>query len=320
MRKLLLLGFCSMATAATAAPVTLKPSTTLHSQVVHLRDLFDGAGSEADRVLGPGPGPGGRIVVAASQLSYIARRYGVDWRPEDGGVEAVLARPGRPLAEAEVLASLRSALAAAGASADCDIQLSGFTAPMVPSDSPYSIQVTAVQLDPVAHRFSAILTITGTTIDALSIPVGGRVEDTEQVVVATGRLAAGTVLRRDDVRLAQVRASQVSGGAVLKLADAVGLELRAGMAAGQPLPRADLGPPILVQKGKHVVMRLDGPGLAVTGEGLALEPGAMGDRIRVQNPASRAVVEAEVVDLDVVRVEPGRPPLVAASGAARDVR
>ena len=42
--------------------------TTLHASVVRLSDLFEDAGANADRVLGPGPGAGGRIVVEAPQL------------------------------------------------------------------------------------------------------------------------------------------------------------------------------------------------------------------------------------------------------------
>ena len=63
----------------------LRPITTLHAQVVRLKDLFDDAGRNADRVLGPGPAPGGRIVVEARQLAAIARQFDVDWRPISSG-------------------------------------------------------------------------------------------------------------------------------------------------------------------------------------------------------------------------------------------
>ncbi len=56
---------------------SLRTMTTLHGPNVYLRDLFDDAGSNADRVLGPGPDPGGRIVVEAPQLNAIARQFNV---------------------------------------------------------------------------------------------------------------------------------------------------------------------------------------------------------------------------------------------------
>ena len=54
-------------------------------------------GPKPTRVLGPGPAPGGRIVVEAAQLAAIARQFGVDWRPASPADRAVLDRPGRML-------------------------------------------------------------------------------------------------------------------------------------------------------------------------------------------------------------------------------
>lgn len=64
---------------------------------------------------------------------------------------------------------------------------------------------------------------------------------------------------------------------------------------------------MLVRKGTHVVMHLDGPGLSLSGEALALESGGRGDLIHVQNPTSHAVLQAQVIDLNTVRVEPSEP-------------
>jgi flagella basal body P-ring formation protein FlgA len=40
-----------------------------------------------------------------------------------------------------------------------------------------------------------------------------------------------------------------------------------------------------------------------------MEPGALNERIRVLNPASHAVVEAEVIGPDRVRVAPNKVPM-----------
>ena len=91
--------------AAHADAATLRTTTTLHAAVVRLDDLFDDAGAGADRILGPGPGAGGRIVVEAAQLGAIARQYHVDWRPASSGDRAVLDRPGRPLRREDALST-----------------------------------------------------------------------------------------------------------------------------------------------------------------------------------------------------------------------
>src|SRR5580658_3594415 len=92
--RYLLLGFCLIPSANAAV---LKTRTTLHGPRVFLRDLFDDAGLNADRLLGPGPGPGGRIVVEARQLKAIANQFDVDWQPASSGDRAVLEWPGHPL-------------------------------------------------------------------------------------------------------------------------------------------------------------------------------------------------------------------------------
>src|SRR6516225_9232107 len=120
--SLAILGIC-LGIQAEAA--TLRTVTTLHGPVVRLSDLFDDAGVGADRVLGPGPGAGSRIVVEAAQLGAIARQFGVDWRPASSADRAVLDRPGRPLRREDALDAVKSALIGAGASHDCDVELPG---------------------------------------------------------------------------------------------------------------------------------------------------------------------------------------------------
>ena len=62
--------------------------------------------------------------------------------------------------------------------------------------------------------------------------------------------------------------------------------------------------PALVQRGANVQMQLQAPGISLVAQGVAMDSGATGERIRVLNPSSRAVVEAEVIGPGRVRVTP----------------
>jgi flagella basal body P-ring formation protein FlgA len=97
-------------------------------------------------------------------------------------------------------------------------------------------------------------------------------------------------------------------------AQAVGQTLRRQATAGQPLALGDLSRTPMVQKGARVTMRLTGPGLSAVATGQAMEPGSGGERIRVLNTASRAIVEAEVVSAEEVRVLPGSQPILPGNG------
>jgi flagella basal body P-ring formation protein FlgA len=300
------LAICLVAASAQAA--TLRSVTTLHAPVVRLSDLFDDAGAKADRVLGPGPGAGGRIVVEAAQLAAIARQFGVDWRPASSGDRAVLDRPGRPLGRDVALDAVKGALHAAGASDDCDVELPGFTPPLIPIETDARAVVADLDYDANGGRFTALLSITGQAMEPINLRLTGRVDDTIELPVATTRLAVGSVLRAEDVHMARVHTTLARGEMVRRSADAVGMQVKRQMVAGQPLAVSELMRPSMVLKGASVLMLLDSPGIALTAQGQALEPGAIGERIKVLNPISRAVVEADVIGADRVRVSPNALP------------
>ena len=199
------------ALAAEARSATLRTATMLHGPVVRLSDLFDDAGANADRVLGTAPGPGGSIVVEAPQLAAIARQFGVDWRPASAAERAVLERAGRLLPRDDVLKAVTAALVAAGASPDCEVELPGFTAPMVPLDARPQALATELQYEAGSGRFNAVLSVTGEGMEPINLRVAGQVDDTIELPVAVARLGIGTVVRVDDVRLARVHVAMVHG-------------------------------------------------------------------------------------------------------------
>jgi flagella basal body P-ring formation protein FlgA len=196
----LVLLACSQAQAA-----ALRRMTTLHGPNVYLRDLFDDAGPGADRILGPGPEPGGRIIVEAAQLNAIARQYDVEWRSVSRADRAVLEWPGRPLSKAEAIEAVRVAITAAGAAEDLDIDLPGFTPPLVPIEGTTTSTASQLEYDSNTGRFTAALTVTGEGMNAIDTRVSGRAEEMVEAPVTLTRLLPETVLRPDDVHIARVR-------------------------------------------------------------------------------------------------------------------
>jgi len=285
-----------------AAAASLRPFTTLSQPLVHLSDLFDDAGS--DRVLGPAPQPGARILVEAAQLAAIARQFGVDWRPGSTADRAVIERPGHALPREDALAALRQALTASGVSAESEVDLPAFAPPMVPSDGAASARIGQIDYDPITGRFTALLSVTADGMEPLLARLSDRVQEMVDVPVAAHKLLAGVAIGTGDVTMARVRAESLRADVVRLPAQAIGMALRHPVFPGQPLPLADLGRPALLQKGAAVAMLLDSPGLALTAQGIAADSGALGDRVHVLNPVSRAIVEAEVIGPNRVRVTP----------------
>ena len=308
-----LLAATLLATTPAIAATLRDGSTTLAEGSVRLSDLFDGI--ETDRVIGPAPEPGGRIVVEAAQLAAIARQFTVDWRSTNSGDRIVLERPGRPFPREPILDALRDALLAIGLPVNSEIETPNFTAPMVPLDDSAKPDVTQAAYDMTTGRFTALLSITARGMTPFNARLSGHVQEMIDVEVTTRRLAPGDVIYQADLQPARIRAGLARSEPVRLPEQAVGLALRHAVNAGAPLLLLDLGRPMLVQRGSPVQVQLDMPGLASPGPGVAREPAAAGERVHVLNPVSRAIMDAEVIDSQRVRVTGGSPALLPPGAA-----
>ncbi len=309
-------AFVAMAALPTQA-ATLRGGTALSDPAVRLSDLWDGVAQ--DRAIGPGPEPGGRIIVEAAQLAAIARQFSVDWRPSSTADRIVLERPGHGFPREEAFAALRAALATAGVSADADVDMPGYVAPLVPAEAAAHGEVGQLDYNPVEGRFTAVLSVTAGGMAPAHTRLSGRVVEMVELPVATRRLSPGDIVAPGDIHIARLRAGAVRGEMAQVAAQVVGMALRHPVGPGAPLPLADLGRPMMVQKGEPVQMQLDTPGLSLSAQGVAMDGGATGEHVRVLNVQSRAIVDAEVSGTGRVRVS-GTTPVVLPPGAAMPVR
>jgi flagella basal body P-ring formation protein FlgA len=202
---------------------------------------------------------------------------------------------------------VRLAVTAAGAQDDTDIDLPGFTPPVVPTDTPTSTTVSQLDLDRASGRFTAMLTVSGDGMNPISIRISGQLEEMVQVPVAMTRLLADTVIHPSDIHMTRVRASLVQNDSARTEAQLIGMQTKRQLAAGVPLRLADLMRPPMVQRGELVDVELDSPGLSVHGKAVAVDAGADGERVRIQAQASKNFLTAQVVGPHMVRVTPDIP-------------
>ena len=301
MRLIPLLLVLAVPVAASAA--TLKPFSTLSHSVVRLSDLWDGVAT--DMPLGPAPAPGGSITVSAPQLAAIARQFGVDWRSNSSGDRAILERPGRALTRDDIKPALWTALVGAGASSDSDLELGAVTASPVPAEAKLDVNVQQLDLDQVSGRFSALLEAQADDAPVTQLRITGRVQAMVDLPVARHRIMLGDVVAPGDLEWSRQRVGVARGDVVRQPADAVGLAAKHSIAPNQPIATADLGRPVIIQKGESMTLTLDTAGLALTARGVAIEPGGMGERIRVLNEYSHMTLDAEITGPGHARVLPG---------------
>jgi flagella basal body P-ring formation protein FlgA len=295
--------FVPAAAAQVAAPALLRPHALVQGPSVLLSDLF----VDAPGIIAlPAPPPGRRLVLEPSQIAQVARANGIAWRPLPGAERIVIERPGAPLSRATAEAALRAALLPLGAGPDDGFDLAS-PLPMVPAAMEPLVSAEDAVLDRGSGRFSATLVLDHGDAPAGRVRIIGRVWAGVAAAVPVRRLAAGEVLRAEDIRIERVRADRAN--ALIDPALVAGLAARRPMAAGQPLAQADLVRPAAVTRNSAVMMAIVTPGMSVSAQGKALEDGATGETIRVQNVASRAVVAAEVIGPGRVRVALGSLPI-----------
>lgn len=128
---------------------------------------------------------------------------------------------------------------------------------------------------------------------------------TAQVAVTSVPVTANTPLQAGDVALAR-RDVTMLPDSIASLPDAVGLSSRRSLRAGEVLRQGQLAAPMLIKRGSAVSIVARKEQVEVSMAGEAMDPGALGQVIRVRNATSGTVIRARVVDAGVV--EPAEIP------------
>ncbi len=309
---LILSGIILAGTGSVARAARLRPYVTVGGTAVHLSDLFSGLEPGQDCTLGPAPAPGEQIVVGGAQLQAIADEFGVSWSAGQGSQNVMLSRPGEKLNRDTVVEAVRRALTVLGMDAESDVNLSDWTDRVV--DPGTSVAVRAPAFDRLSGRFSAVLTLTfgGQTVE--EIPVDGRTTVIEAILVSARPIMAGQVLSQDDLVVTKRPRDQLSADAIRSMSDAIGLVATRPLPTGATIDRSALRAPSLVVRGSVVMLRLIGGGLSLSAGGLAADTGALGDRVRVVNPSSKAVLVGTVSGRATVTIDAGSTPMIVGSG------
>jgi flagella basal body P-ring formation protein FlgA len=115
-------------------------------------------------------------------------------------------------------------------------------------------------------------------------------EKTGDVIVLIRDVARGQRISEDDVSWSDKAAP---GRFVISdMEQAVGMEAKRGLKAGQTLQAADVKQPALIKKGEPVKLVYASPGLKLTVEGLAQNDAGKGEPVRVLNSYSKRTIEA----------------------------
>jgi len=297
----------------------LRAEATVTGGVVRIGDLVDNAGIVANVAVFRAPALGETGNVPVAQVLDALRAHSLVGLDAGSLTHVSVTRASRAIPPQEIEALLTGALAKEHNLGDAkDISLSfdrslrtihvdpSFTEPA---------QLAQLRYDARSGRFDAVIEIAGIAANARLF---GTAFATAEVVTLTRSLARGEAIKASDIAVQRVPRARLTGDTITDPEQAIGLAPRASAAADRPLRNAELMKPEIVQRGEHVTISYQVPGVALSVRGKATEGGALGDSIDVVNVQSNRTLRGIVTGRGEISVISMRPRLIASADTSRN--
>lgn len=292
-----------------AAPV-LRANVNVSGDVVRIGDVVDNAGNAAQIAIYRAPDLGTTGSLPTAQVLAALRAHQVIGVDTKDLKSISVTRLARTLDSKDIELQVARALerrnglgdaANLSLTFDRDVQ----TLQLDASNSG-NLQPTAVRYEPRSGRFDVSFEIAN---DA-GVPTklrftGSAVETVEAAVLARG-VERNEVLKSSDVLIERRPKAEVGNDAAGR-DNAVGMQARRQLRAGQALRVNDLAKPDLVTRDQNVTLIYESSGLYLTIRGKALEGGTEGDVVNVLNLQSKRTVSGVVVGRGQVSVAISTP-------------
>ena len=128
-----------------------------------------------------------------------------------------------------------------------------------------------------------------------TVYVRGMVSAEQRLPVLVSSLTRGDIISERDLEYRLITVGSSATGYISKPSNIVGMELRRPLAAGSKFKSSDLKAPTIIERGQTVDLVARTMGLVVNMQGVALAPGAAGDRLSVRNLSSGKRVDGLVL-------------------------
>jgi flagellar basal body P-ring formation protein FlgA len=284
------------------AEIVFQPTVTVTGNVIHLGDLFTGAGAGANDPVAPAPALGTRVTYSAAWLGAIARDHHLDWQPSSDFNQTTVERVSRTIGTDVITRHLLDAMGQAPENADAVIRFDNSSLHfLVPGDASDDMAVDGLNLDPHNGRFSAFITAPPSGADAQRQRVTGTLIVEVEVPVPARAIPIGEIISGNDIELIKLPRGRFATDTITNASELIGKSARHVLRAEQPLRAGDVEDPLVVHKGDLVTVELRTPTMVLSAQGKALEDGAMGVAIRVTNTQSNRTIDAVVIGANQVR-------------------
>ncbi len=283
----------------------LRGTVSITDEVVRIGDLFENAGTYADRPVFRAPAPGKSGTLTASRISHALRNHGLQWRNSFRIHEVNVSRKGVTLSLDAIGKAVRREIMAldsdneAGEMAlefDRDSRSITLPADMLPTPT-----VLHTSYDKRSGRFVAVVSGPGAEGNRYRRKYLGRAVAVTTVPVLTRRITRGERISREDLAYRKLPQRRVPASTVLQMENLIGQAARRTLRPDIAIRTRDIEKPRVVRKNAIVTVVFKTAGLVLSARGRAQADGALGDIIPVLNQRSKRTIDAEITGPDSVR-------------------
>ena len=307
-----------LAAASAAAQTTpvLRANVSVSGELVRIGDFVEHATGEVAQVaLFRAPDLGTTGAVPVAQVIDALRAHRVIGVATNDIREVMVTREARTLSQKEIATEVARALErrnGLGEAANLAVNLDRDVRVMQ-LDAAHRGGLTpiAVRYEPRTTRFDVTFEIEreqGQTPTRLRFT--GTVLETVETAVVTRSVERGEILKSADV-VVERRPKAEAGADPAARDRAIGMQLRRGVRAGQPLRMPDLAKADLVQRDQNVTLIYETNGLYLTMRGKSIDAGSEGDTVSVMNLQSKRTVQGTVTGPGQVTMSVVAPRLTA---------
>jgi flagella basal body P-ring formation protein FlgA len=288
------LAFTLVAGIAAAEPV-LRPNVVVDGPVIHLGDLFSDAGARSGQVVAQAPAPGTKVVYDAAWLTARAREQELIWDPRSRFDQTTVERASQAINADAIALELRRELGGRLPTGAVEIALDNPGIRLfVPASGSTTVAVDGLTYDPRNGRIAAYVSVPDADANAERVHIGGRVFRLIDVPVLTRNVAPGEAIAAGDIQTVSLRAERLNQNYVGNVSDLIGRTPKRSIRPGEPVRPSDIQVPLVVHRNDLVTVTLQSATIMLTAQATALEDGAVGQAIRVNNTRSKKTLDATV--------------------------
>lgn len=155
-----------------------------------------------------------------------------------------------------------------------------------------------VEFDDTPLRSARTVRLTGEYKTFFNVPIASRVIKKDTEIGAT------------DLKIVKIYTDAMSGDIALKESDILGMQARNIIGNGQYFLKSVLKMPPVIKGGDNITLMYKSGAITIKTVGIALNAGAVGDKIQAKNEKSGSAVFGEVIAKDTVLISDDTPAVV----------